>query len=71
MAGGGLVVNEGPTINVKQEVGGYTEGGQVTNQNIGGYNEGGRVINQNVGGYTEGGQVTNLNLGSLNGKVVT
>ena len=67
MAGGGLVVNEGPTINVKQEVGGYTEGGQVTNQNVGGYNEGGRVINQNVGGYTEGGQVTNLNLGSIGG----
>ena len=44
MAGGGLVVNEGPTINVKQEVGGYTEGGQVTNQNVGGYNEGGQVI---------------------------
>ena len=53
MAGGGLVVNEGPTINVKQEVGGYSEGGQV--------------INQNVGGYTEGGQVTNLNLGSIGG----
>ncbi len=53
MAGGGLVINEGPTINVKQEVGGYTEGGQVTNQNI--------------SGYTEGGQVTNLNLGSIGG----
>ena len=30
MAGGGLVINEGPTFNVKQEVGGYTEGGPIT-----------------------------------------
>ena len=53
MAGGGLVINEGPTFNVKQEVGGYSDGGQV--------------INQNVGGYSEGGQVTNLNLGGIGG----
>ncbi len=53
MKGGGLVVNQGPTYNVKQEVGGYTEGGQV--------------INQNVGGYKEGGQVTNINLGGVGG----
>ena len=43
--GGGLVINEGPTFNVKQEVGGYSDGGQVINQNVGGYSEGGQVTN--------------------------
>ena len=67
MAGGGLVINEGPTFNVKQEVGGYSEGGQVTNQNISGYTEGGQVTNENISGYTEGGQVTNLNVNAFKG----
>ena len=31
------MINEGPTFNVKQEVGGYSDGGQVINQNVGGY----------------------------------
>ena len=70
MKGGGLVVNQGPTYNVKQEVGGYTEGGQVTNQNVGGYTEGGQVTNLNLGSV--GGQVTNLNVsGFENGGQVT
>ena len=61
MAGGGLVINEGPTINVKQEVGGYSDGGQVINQNVGGYSEGGQVTNLNLDGVLVDGQVTNQN----------
>ena len=60
MAGGGLVINEGPTINVKQEVGGYTEGGQVTNLNlgsIGGWKGGNMTISPRVSGFEGGGQI--------------
>ena len=72
MRGGGLVVNQGPTYNVKQEVGGYTEGGQVTNQNVGGYTEGGQVTNLNLGSVGGSNQVTNLNVsGFENGGQVT
>ena len=62
MAGGGLVINEGPTINVKQEVGGYNEGGQVTNLNlgsIGGWKGGNMTISPRVSGFKGGGSVTN------------
>jgi len=60
MKGGGLVVNEGPTYNVKQNVGGYSEGGQVTNLNfgnIGGYKGGDMTISPKVSGFKGGGKV--------------
>ena len=60
MAGGGLVINEGPTINVKQEVGGYSEGGQVTNLNlgsIGGWKGGNMTISPRVSGFKGGGEI--------------
>ena len=60
MAGGGLVINEGPTFNVKQEVGGYSEGGQVTNLNlgsIGGWKGGNMTISPKVSGFKGGGEV--------------
>ena len=65
MAGGGLVINEGPTINVKQEVGGYTEGGQVTNLNlgsIGGWKGGNMTISPRVSGFKGGGSVSNTSI---------
>ena len=69
MAGGGLVVNEGPTFNVKQEVGGYTEGGQVTNLNfgnIGGWRGGNTNFSPKFSGFKGGGQViTNILGGGL------
>lgn len=60
MTGGGLVVNEGPTFNVKQEVGGYSEGGQVTNLNlgnIGGFKGGDMTISPKVSGFKGGGEI--------------
>jgi len=60
MAGGGLVINEGPTFNVKQEVGGYSEGGQVTNLNmgsIGGWKGGNMTISPKVSGFKGGGEI--------------
>ena len=60
MAGGGLVINEGPTFNVKQEVGGYSEGGQVGNLNlggIGGWKGGNMTISPKVSGFKGGGEV--------------
>ena len=60
MAGGGLVINEGPTINMKQEVGGYSEGGQVTNLNlgsIGGWKGGNMTISPRVSGFKGGGEI--------------
>ena len=60
MAGGGLVINEGPTFNVKQEVGGYSEGGQVTNINlggVGGWKGGNMTISPKVSGFKGGGEV--------------
>ena len=60
MAGGGLVINEGPTFNVKQEVGGYKEGGQVTNLNmgsIGGWKGGNMTISPKVSGFKGGGEI--------------
>ena len=60
MAGGGLIINEGPTFNVKQEVGGYTEGGQVTNLNlgsIGGWKGGSTTISPKVSGFEGGGEI--------------
>ena len=60
MAGGGLVINESPTFNVKQEVGGYSEGGQVTNLNlgnIGGWKGGSMTISPKVSGFKGGGEI--------------
>ena len=60
MTGGGLVINEGPTFNVKQEVGGYSEGGQVTNFNlgsIGGWKGGNMTISPRVSGFKGGGEI--------------
>ena len=60
MTGGGLVINEGPTFNVKQEVGGYSEGGQVTNLNlgnIGGFKGGDMTISPKVSGFKGGGEI--------------
>ena len=69
MAGGGLVINEGPTFNVKQEVGGYSDGGQVINQNVGGtstnlnlggvggWKGGNMTISPKVSGFKGGGEV--------------
>jgi hypothetical protein len=60
MAGGGLVVNESPVINVTQEVGGYSEGGQVTNINlggVGGWKGGSMSVSPRVSGFKGGGEV--------------
>ena len=70
MAGGGLVINEGPTFNVKQEVGGYSEGGQVTNLNlgsIGGWKGGNMTISPISNfAYAGGGSIT-----SSSGQTIT
>ena len=82
MAGGGLVINEGPTINAKQEVGGYSEGGQVTNLNlgsIGGWKGGNMTISPRVSGFKGGGEIKPIynflspitNLGYTGGGSVT
>jgi len=60
MAGGGLVINESPTFNVKQEVGGYSEGGQIPNINlgsIGGWKGGNMTISPKVSGFEGGGEI--------------
>ena len=63
LAGGGMVINGGPTFNVTQEVSGYEGGGQIPNipnikvGNIGGWKGGNMSVSPRVSGFKGGGEV--------------
>lgn len=52
MAGGGLIINEEPTFNVKQEVGGYSDGGGIPSLISN------KSINISDMSFTDGGSIT-------------